>query len=221
MAHDIIGDWEVTHVEKGASVVIGRITFSETDGRLVVTDSDPDEGGAVSRVEVEGETLRFEHLGGGSSRGTVRHVFEVVMQGPAEFAGTRRRGMLPRTPVTGQRVPDPLDALAGNLAGAKARAAEAAERAALAAAEAEAAFAEAEAAAALEAARRAAQKALAARAAATTQAAEAQVPQLVVPPEVLAIIPAPAQPAVAGSAPAPAAPTMPPGEAPASAQQPD
>jgi hypothetical protein len=205
MAHDIIGEWEVSLVEKGRPVPIGGITFFERDGRLVVTDSDPDEGGAISRVEVDGETLRFEHLGGGSSRGTVRHTFEIVLRGSSAFEGTRRRGMLARTPVSGQRVVDPLDAIAGNLAGAKAKAAEAAERAAVAAAEAAAALAEAEAAAALEAARRAAQKAVAARAAAATQATDAHASQLVVPPEVLAIIPAPAQPAAADAPPAPPA----------------
>ena len=202
MPHDIVGEWDVALGEQGRGARLGRLRFFEQDGRLLVTDADPDAGGAVSRVELAGETLRFEHLSAGSARGTTRHNFEIVMRGPSAFDGTRRRGMLARMPVTGARVLDPLDALAGNLAGAKARAAEAAERAAMAAAEAAAALAEAEAAAALDAARRAAQKAVAARAAAASQAAESAATPLVVPPEVLAIIPAPAQPAAAG-APAP------------------
>lgn len=204
MPHDIVGEWDVALGEQGRGARLDRLRFFEQDGRLLVTDAEPDAGGAVSRVEFAGEALRFEHLSVGSARGTTRHTFEIVMRGPSAFVGTRRRGMLARIPVTGTRVRDPLDALAGNLAGAKARAAEAAERAAMAAAEAAAALAEAEAAAALEAARRAAQRAVAARAAATTQAAESSATPLVVPPEVLAIIPAPAQPAAAG---APAPPT--------------
>lgn len=202
MAHDIVGEWEVSLLEKGAAAPLGRLTFFERDGTLLVTDSDPDDGGAICRVEVTGSALRFEHLSAGSARGTTRHTFEITLQSHAAFAGTRRRGMLARIPVTGARVLDPLDTIAGNLAGAKAKAAEAAERAAAAAAEAEAALAEAEAAAALEAARRAAQRAVAARAAATTQAAESTPAPLIVPPEVLAIIPAPAPAAaVDGTAP--------------------
>jgi len=203
MAHDIIGDWEVSLFDRSEPGPIARLTFFENDRGLAVTDSDPDEGGAVAHVELDGETLRFEHVSARSARGMTRHTFEIVLQGPSVFTGTRRRGMLARVPITGARVVDPLDAIAGNLAEAKAKAADAAERAAMAAAEAAAALAEAEAAAALEAARRAAQKAVAARAAAA-QAGEAASSPLVVPREVLAIIPAPAQPASTSGPPAPA-----------------
>ncbi|QEO09543.1 hypothetical protein [Protaetiibacter larvae] len=201
MAHEIIGEWDVALSQKGESVPLGRLSFFEKEGRLVVVDSDPEVGGSPADVESDGDTLRFEILGAGTSRGATRHVFEVTMRGHASFTGTRRRGMLARVPVAAQRVIDPLDALAGNLAGAKAKAAEAAARAALAAAEAAAAQAEAEAAEAIEAARRAAQKAVAARAAASTPSAATP---LVVPSEVLAIIPAPAQPAAVDAPPAPA-----------------
>ena len=208
MAHDIIGDWEVSLFDRNEPGPIARLTFFENERGLAVTDSDPDDGGAIAHVELDGETLRFEHVSSRSARGMTRHTFEIVLQGPSVFTGTRRRGMLARVPITGTRVVDPLDAIAGNLAEAKAKAADAAERAAMAAAEAAAALAEAEAAAALEAARRAAQKAVAARAAAA-QAGEAASSTLVVPPEVLAIIPAPAQPATSGPPAPPSAPPAP------------
>lgn len=202
MAHDIIGDWEVALTGKGEAAPIGRLRFFEKDGRLLVTDPDPEAGGEISRVEVAGDVVRFEQSGGGSSRGTARYTFEVSLRGHGVLEGTRRRGMLARVPIAGQRVIDPMDTIAGNLSEARAKAEEAAERAALAAAEAAAALAEAEAAAALELARQAAQKAVAARAAAAGGAAA---PSLVVPREVLAIIPAPGGAAAAHDVPAPEA----------------
>jgi len=203
MNPDIIGEWAVTLVEKGKETHAGRIVFAARDGRIWVTDADPDNAGRPARVDVDGETLRFEFLSAGSSRGNAHHNFELQLQGADVFAGTRRRGMLAKTFVTGQRVASGALALpAGSadagapdtaydtLAAAKARAAEAAERASLAAAEAAAALAEAEAVAALEGARRAAERAAAARAAATP-AAPVRIP---VAPEVLATLPAPTDP---------------------------
>ncbi len=204
MIGDIIGEWDVTLVEKGKETPAGRIVFASHDGKVTVRDADPDAASRPARVDVEGETIRFEFLSAGSSRGNTHHNFELRMQGPDVFAGTRRRGMLAKTFVTGQRVgvapgvlaltSGPVQVTAGpdaapdSLAAAKARAAEAAERASLAAAEAAAALAEAEAVAALEGARRAAERAAAARAA-TTRAVRTPVA-----PEVLATLPAPTDP---------------------------
>ena len=209
MNRDILGTWEITLTDKGKDASAGRITFHHHDGKVVVSDADPEAAGRPARVDFDGETIRFELLSPGSSRGNTHHTYEIVVHGQDGFAGTRRRGMLARVPVTGERVlgaltdlpevtaGDPSALLQGNLAEAKARAAEAAERAALAAAEAAAALAEAEALTALDAARRAAEKATAARAAIPSRpAAEAISPTgyQAVTPELLAELPAPTEP---------------------------
>lgn len=196
MTHDIIGEWELSDpskAAKGKEAALGSIVFLEQDGKVVVKSADPDVTDKPSRVEFEGDTIRFEMLSAGSSRGNSHQVYEISLHGPYAFGGTRRQGLLPKAPVTGQRIgepaaPVPADApetptaatyatadlstsviaMPGSVAEAKAKAAEAAERASIAAAEAAAALAEAEAAAALEAARRAAENAAAARAAIQT-----------------------------------------------------
>lgn len=212
MNRDILGTWEITLTDKGRDASAGRITFRDHEGKLVVVDADPEVAGRPARVEVDGETVRFELLSPGSSRGSVHHSYEIVLQGPDAFAGTRRRGMLARVPVSAQRVLGALDVapeaasgepstalvpISANVAEAKARAAEAAERASLAAAEAAAALAEVEAVTAMDAARRAAERATAARAAIAAEhapaslAADAHRP---VPQELLAELPAPTEP---------------------------
>ncbi|WP_166867672.1 hypothetical protein [Salinibacterium sp. ZJ70] len=205
MIRDIIGEWDVSIVEKGTAQSVGRLSFRLAEGVLRVVATDPDAAGPAARVDVDGSTLRFELLAAGSSRGVTRHVYEVSLLSPSTFGGSRRRGMMARVPVTGQRVNAmPGGAFGSSLAEAKARAAEAAERATQAAAEAAAALAEVEAASALEAARRAAEKAASARAAALGSETPAVLPtppsgRRAVPPEVLAILPAPTQPAAFGS----------------------
>lgn len=210
MPHDIIGEWDLVDTTKGRDAPLGRIAFLEQDGALVVRSADPEVTDRPARVDVDGWTLRFELLSAGSSRGNAHHAYELSMHGTEAFSGTRRRGLLPKTPITGRSVATPaLDlegspaarqpeqlanriTIPGGVAEAKARAAEAAERASLAAAEAAAALAEAEAAAAMEAARRAAETAAAARAAVWTPMTEPiaaeQPPTPLVPQQ-----PAPAQ----------------------------
>lgn len=204
MIRDIIGEWDVSSVEKGKAQSVGRLSFRLAEGALQVVDTDPDAAGPLARVDVDGSTLRFELLAAGSSRGVTRHLYEISLLSSATFGGSRRRGMMARVAVTGQRVNAmPAGASGSSLAEAKARAAEAAERATQAAAEAAAALAEVEAASALEAARRAAERAASARATALGSG-HAALPtpasgQKAVPPEVLAILPAPTQPAAFGS----------------------
>lgn len=171
MISDIIGEWEVTVVDRGGEAFAGRIAFLLNDDKVVVRDADPEVTARPARVEIDGETIRFELLSAGSSRGSTHHNYELRMQGADEFAGTRRRGMLARVPIIGRRV----------------------EVAPLAEADAFSALAQAEAevVAALEAARRAAERAAAARAA--VPSAEASV-QPTVPPVVLATLPAPTAP---------------------------
>jgi hypothetical protein len=200
MIRDIIGEWEISIVERGKAQSVGRLSFRLAEGALQVVDSDPDAAGPPARVDVDGSTLRFELLAAGSSRGVTRHLYEIGLLNPGTFGGSRRRGMMARVPVTGQRVNAmPAGASGGSLAEAKARAAEAAERATQAAAEAAAALAEVEAASALEAARRAAERAASARATAFGPDAPTALPtpepgRRAVPAEVLAILPAPTQP---------------------------
>ncbi len=253
MTHDIVGEWdlnEVSKANKGKDSFLGRIAFLEQGGKIVVKDADPESTDKPSRVDIDGDTIRFEILSGRSGRGNTNHTYEITMQGPYAFGGTRRQGLLQRTPITGQRVGDlpgaapenvpaaatsyptgdlssSLIAMPGSVAEAKAKAAEAAERAALAAAEAAAALAEAEAAAALEAARRAAENAAAARAAVHTEAqpmaapaaeppapapvAEAPMPMPVAPalPQSFAPPAPPAPPAAFAAPPAPPQPAQP------------
>lgn len=196
MIRDIIGQWDVSVVEKGKVAPVGRLDFWESDGRLLVIDMDPEAGTAPSRVDFDGAAFRFELASGGSARGTTRHTFEVILHGAEAFGGTRRRGMMARVPISAQRVGGAAGVATSSLAEAKAKAAEAAERAAVAAADAAAALAEVEAATAFEAARRAAETAASARAAATAAEvpllAAASAPRPPVPAEVLALLPAPA-----------------------------
>ncbi|MCS0499397.1 hypothetical protein [Protaetiibacter mangrovi] len=220
MIRDILGEWDISQIDRTKKTSLGRIAFLERDGRVVVVDTDPDGAGTAARVEFDGAAIRFELLSAGSSRGNAHYTYEISLHGPYAFGGTRRRGLLAKTPITGERVgelaaPAPaawappvvapshagelssdFSGMPGSLAEAKARAAEAAERAALAAAEAEAAQAEVEAAAALENARRAAERAAAARAAVAAQAPATPTHPVAVPvtEEALAALPAPTEP---------------------------
>lgn len=180
MIRDIIGEWEVNLVEKGRQTSVARIEFVLTDDKVVVRDADPEAAGRPARVEFDGERIRFELLSGGSSRGSIHYVYEIRLNGDDTFDGTRRRGMLTKSPIAGQRValvaPAPADAAAVL------------------------AKAEAEVVAALEVARRAAERAAAARAAVPT--AEPTV-QPSVAPVVLATLPAPTAPPAPAPAPVP------------------
>ena len=177
MIRDIIGEWDLTLIEKGRETPAGRILFAERDGRVVVMDADPEAATRPARVDIDGDVMRFELLSAGSSRGSAHHFFEVRQLEADALVGTRRRGMLAKTQLTGHRVE--LSAL------------EPADAAALLA------LAEAEVAVALEAARRAAERAAAARAAVPSAGSTMQP---TVAPVVLAALPAPtappAQPAV-------------------------
>lgn len=208
MISDIIGEWDVSVVDRGGEATAGRIAFLLHDGKVVVRDADPEAASRPARVEFDGETIRFELLSAASSRGNAHHNYEIRLQGGDGFTGTRRRGMLARVPISGRRVEQPS----------------------LGAADAAAALAEAEAdvVAALEAARRAAERAAAVRAAVPSAAASVQP---AVPPVVLATLPAPtappasvpvAVPPVADVPPAavPQAPVSPAPVAPASAPAP-
>ncbi|RQP10558.1 MAG: hypothetical protein EAS51_08670, partial [Microbacteriaceae bacterium] len=141
MAHAIVGEWELFKGE-GGGAPLERIEFLEEDGRLRVRYADADTPQPWARVDETGDALRFEILSAGSSRGNAHYSYELTLTGPAGVAGTRRRGLLAKVPVTGRRIaaapaagPDAAVALQGgpvpaSLAEAKARAAEAAERAA-------------------------------------------------------------------------------------------
>ncbi|QNO36532.1 hypothetical protein H4J02_08350 [Protaetiibacter sp. SSC-01] len=229
MIDDILGEWDLILGENGRGEWDGRIVFRLGEGRIVVADADPDASGRPSRVELAGDTVRFEMLSAGSSRGNVHHTFELTLTPDGTLRGTRRRGLLARTPLVGRRVvaetgAQAPEALGGDthaasvppesdaLAEIRARAAAAAERARFAAAQAAAAAAEAEAAEALEFARQAAARVAAARAAVNElgrPADAAAEPRTEVPSEVLAILPAPSQPPVFAPAPGAAAPTAP------------
>ncbi len=237
MTHDIVGEWDLTEVAKGAKGKdshLGRIAFLEQGGKVVVMNADPEAADKPARVEIDGNTIRFEILSGRSGRGNTNHAYEITLRGHRAFDGTRRQGLLSKTPIIGQRVGDApavapveapaavapsyatgdlsasLIAMPGSVAEAKAKAAEAAERAALAAAEAAAAYAEADAAAALEAARRAAENAAAARAAVHIQAPIPAPPAPAVQPPVMApYSDGSVPPAVLANLPAPTQPAQP------------
>jgi len=210
MIDDILGEWDLILGESGRGDWDGRIAFLERDGRLLVQDADPESRSTPSRVEVTGTTLRFEMLSAGSSRGNAHHTFELTPAADGTLRGTRRRGLLARTPLVGVRaagtdaaVPSPgtseeslLTAAVGSeaLAEVRARAAAAAEHANLAAAQAAAAAAEAEAMEAIEVAPRAAVRQFGP----TVQIAEIA---REVPSEVLAILPAPSAAPVLAPAP--------------------
>lgn len=223
MIDDIIGEWDLTLGENGRGEHDGRIAFLAPEGRLLVRDADPEVRLAPSRVESADGTLRFELLAAGSSRGNAHYSYELRRAEDGTLRGTKRRGLLARTPLVATRVAaavtvgtteaTPLSPVAADpLAEVRARAAAAAERANLAAAQAAAAAAEADAAEAFEAARQAAARVAAARAAvqqfgpgtAQPGAAPQASPRTEVPSEVLAVLPAPSQAPVFAPAPAPA-----------------
>ncbi|MFT4285479.1 MAG: hypothetical protein QM598_11660, partial [Protaetiibacter sp.] len=104
MIDDILGEWDLILGESGRGDWDGRIAFLERDGRLLVQDADPESRSTPSRVEVAGTTLRFEMLSAGSSRGNAHHTFELTPAEDGTLRGTRRRGLLARTPLVGRRV---------------------------------------------------------------------------------------------------------------------
>ena len=173
MISDIIGEWDVSVADRGGDTLVGRIAFVLHDGKVVVKDADPEVTSRPARVEFDQELIRFEFLSPGSSRGNIHHSYEIRVQGADAFTGTRRRGMLARVPVSGQRVENPASAPA--------------DAAALLA------EAEADVVAALEAARAAAERAAAARAAVPSAPLSVLPP---VAPVVLASLPAPSAPPV-------------------------
>src|SRR5690606_4904745 len=96
MVRDIIGEWDGSIVEQGKAQHAARLSFRLAGGSLQVVDGDPEGDGQVARVEVDGDTFRFEMLAPGSARGVARHLYEVSLLNPATFSGTRRRGMMAR-----------------------------------------------------------------------------------------------------------------------------
>ena len=62
MIDDILGEWDLILGENGRGDWDGRIVFQLAEGRIVVADADPDASGRPSRVELAGDTVRFEML---------------------------------------------------------------------------------------------------------------------------------------------------------------